>query len=147
MNRHHLIAPVVLTTSVLLLAGCGTQKDKGSHPATSVSACPRKATLTAADAGRTVCISPGTTIRLTLGGSPDRPWTPVKATGKGLKQVNAGIGAPHGNTIAAFQATTTGKAELTSSRPLCGKADKPGGTACHGMKRWAVKVEVVSARK
>ncbi|MGV9246659.1 hypothetical protein [Streptomyces sp. NPDC003710] len=102
--------------------------------------CTPEVLLTAADTGRTVCLTVGGRIRLTLHGSEDRPWSPVTATGGALKAANAGIGSRSGDTLAAFEAVAPGTARLTASRPLCAK--RPGQTSCLGVEQWTVTVRV-----
>ncbi|MFF7145972.1 hypothetical protein ACFZB5_33045 [Streptomyces nodosus] len=95
--------------------------DPGAKPAPG---CTDHVELTAADSGRTLCPAVGGQVRITLDGTKDRPWTPVKSTGTALWAANAGIGMPPGDAVAAFDAVTPGTARLTSSRPLC--AAHPG---------------------
>ena len=157
---HGTITTTLVAAAALLLAGCGGQDGgaagTGGSPsrtaAPSASApvppsptatgkgCTPEVLLTAADTGRTVCLTVGGRIRLTLHGSEDRPWSPVTATGGALKAANAGIGSRSGDTLAAFEAVAPGTARLTASRPLCAK--RPGQTSCLGIEQWTVTVRV-----
>ncbi|MGW3497155.1 hypothetical protein [Streptomyces sp. NPDC001020] len=145
------------TTAVaaaLLLAGCGTQSGGGTSASGTVSppaspspsptgsgkGCAAQARLTVADDGRTVCLTTGGQIRLTLHGTKDRPWTPVTATGNTLKAVNAGIAVRPGDAVAAFDAVAPGTAQLTSTRPLC--ARRAGQNSCLAVQKWTVTVTV-----
>ncbi|MGV9250805.1 hypothetical protein [Streptomyces sp. NPDC003697] len=124
----------------------GTGRPSASPSAgtpSSPAACAERVELTAADSGRTLCLTPGGQLRLTLDGTRDRPWTPVRATGDDvLRAANAGIVVLPGDAVAAFDAVTPGTARLASSRPPCGTA--ADGTACEGPRQWTVTVEVRS---
>jgi hypothetical protein len=144
-----------VAATALLLAGCGTQPGgpastspsaggSAGSGATTGQACAAEAVLTAADTGRTLCVTTGGTVRVTLDGTPDRPWSPVTADGSALAPVNAGIGAPRGDTIAAYRATAPGTARLTSSRPLCATPTAPDQVACLGLREWTVTVRVAN---
>ena len=147
--RRTTIHQVTVATAALLLAGCGTQSDGGTPggdtvspppPTATAKGCTSEARLTAADDGRTVCLTTGGQIRLTLHGTKDRPWTPVTATGSALKAANAGIAVRPGDAVAAFDAIAPGTAQLTSTRPLC--ARRPGQNSCLALQKWTVTVTV-----
>ncbi|MEU6808328.1 hypothetical protein ABZ920_04845 [Streptomyces sp. NPDC046831] len=106
----------------------------------SPARCADRVELTAADSGRTLCLTPGGQLRLTLDGTRDRPWTPVRATGDVLRAANAGIVVLPGDAVAAFDAVRPGTARLTSSRPPCATTTDPA--ACEGAGEWTVTVEV-----
>jgi hypothetical protein len=82
-------------------------------------------------------------VRLTLDGDPERPWTPVRATGHVLEPINTGIVVLPGDALAAYRATAPGTSRLTSSRPLCASASRPGRIACQGIRSWTVTVRIV----
>ncbi|WP_316743208.1 hypothetical protein [Streptomyces sp. MK7] len=112
-----------------------------SAPASKASSgCTDQAQLGAADSGRTVCLTVGGYLRLTLDGTKDRPWTPVEATGTVLKGADPGIVILPGDALAAYTATAPGTARLTSSRPLC--ATGPHKISCKGIQEWTVTVRV-----
>ncbi|MDX3236534.1 hypothetical protein PV392_12750 [Streptomyces sp. ME03-5709C] len=157
--RHTAAAAVAATA--LLLAGCGTQSGGPTGPSPSSSpsgtgttgpgtgsgtgtagACAAAVALTARDTGRTVCVTPGGTVRVTLDGTPDRPWSPVTSEGGVLTPVNAGIGAPRGDTIAAYRAVAPGTARLHATQPLCATPTAPGQVACLALRDWTVTVRV-----
>ncbi|MFJ2303529.1 hypothetical protein [Streptomyces sp. NPDC087787] len=163
MRRSTLHAGIVTAAAAtLLLAGCGARHDgagsgtdgapsrptagPASPPASasrrpgSAPACTDRAELTAADSGRTLCLTVGGQVRLTLDGTEDRPWTPVRAGGTALRAANAGIVLLPGDAVAAFDAVTPGTSRLTSVRPLC--AAGHGRTACQGIRQWTVTVRV-----
>ncbi|MEV7129014.1 hypothetical protein [Streptomyces sp. NPDC093260] len=104
------------------------------------SGCVRHVELTAADTGRTVCLTVGGSVRMNLDGTKERPWSPVRAEGGVLKGTNAGIVILPGDALAAFTATAPGTAHLSASRPLC--ATGPGKISCLGVQEWAVTVKV-----
>ncbi|MFJ2721087.1 hypothetical protein [Streptomyces sp. NPDC087437] len=158
---------VTAAAATLLLVGCGAQHDgagsgkdgtptrpttapaspSGSaspsgpaSPTGTASGCTDRAELTAADSGRTLCLTVGGQVRLTLDGTKDRPWTPVRSSGTALRAANAGIVILPGDAVAAFDAVTPGTARLTSARPLC--ATGPGRIACQGIQQWTVTVRV-----
>lgn len=153
MRRTTLTALAVTT---LLLAGCGSQGggDTGSDgkvspaPATrspknpTAGACETRQELKAADDGRTVCVTRGGEVRLTLDGSRARPWKPVAASGTGLKGINAGFVIQPGDATAAYQAVAAGTVRLSSSRPLCAEPTAPGQVSCKGIQEWTVTVRV-----
>jgi hypothetical protein len=144
--------------SALLLAGCGSQtvgSSSGTAPSPPVSSsaspsattsgggCSAEVTLTADDNGRTVCVTSGGTIRLTLDGTTSRPWAAVKATGSALEATNAGITVAPGDAASAFHAVAAGKAQLSSTRPLCAQA--PGKVSCKGLQLWTAQVTVAAS--
>ncbi|KUN83179.1 hypothetical protein AQJ66_20015 [Streptomyces bungoensis] len=154
--------PLAITAAALLLAACGSQSDgtggRGGNDKVSPSSSPSSAAspaaspggtgcvthleLTAADTGRTVCLTKGGELRLTLDGTRARPWKPVDASGPALKGINAGFVIQPGDATAAYQAVTSGTTELTSSRPLCATPTAPGQVSCKGLQEWTVTVRV-----
>ncbi|MFJ4847770.1 MULTISPECIES: hypothetical protein [unclassified Streptomyces] len=143
---HRLHGPAFLTAAAvaaLVLTACGgTAQQPGDGPATGVKPCPTRLDLTAADTGRTLCVSTGATVRVTLDGTADRPWSPVTLKGGALRAGNAGIGAPRGDAIAAYRAAAPGTARLTATRPLCAQPTAPDRVACLGLQEWTVTVRV-----
>jgi hypothetical protein len=145
---------VAAAAATLLLAGCGAghggagsgRNGAGSPPASASEPAPGctdrtdHAELTATDSGQTLCLRVGGQVRLTLDGTRERPWTPVRSTGTALRAANAGIVILPGDAVAAFDAVTPGTARLTSTRPLC--ATGPGRTGCEGIQEWTVTVKV-----
>ena len=115
----------------------GSTAPSASRPS---GGCTTRLELTAADTGRTVCLTKGGQVRLTLDGTKDRPWSPVKVTGSALKATNAGIVIQPGDATAAYDAVAPGTARLTSTRPLCAK--QPGQNMCMGIQQWSVTVTV-----
>ncbi|MCW7946528.1 hypothetical protein AAW14_32245 [Streptomyces hygroscopicus] len=111
-----------------------------SSPTSTGTGCAPRVQLTAGDTGRVVCLTTGGRISLTLDGTQDRPWTPVRATGSALKASNPGIAVQPGDAVAAFDAVTPGTVRLTSTRPLCAK--RPGQKSCLGIQAWTITVTV-----
>ncbi|MFI2758240.1 hypothetical protein ACH5A3_05100 [Streptomyces echinatus] len=142
--------PLALTAAALLLAGCGSQEDTGSSgkaseppsPTRSSAGCAAQAELKAADHGRTVCVTKGGEIRLTLDGTKARPWKPVTASGTALKAINTGFVLQPGDATAAYQAVAAGTVKLASSRPMCAQPTAPGQVSCEGIEEWSVTVRV-----
>ncbi|MCE3030482.1 MULTISPECIES: hypothetical protein [Streptomyces] len=143
MRRTTLLA---LAATPLLLAGCGTHTSStGSgkvSPVPGGPVCRGEVRLTAADSGRTVCVAKGGEVRLSLGGTKERPWKPVTVTGGALKAINSGLVIRPGNAEAAYHASASGTGKLTSSRPMCATA--PGQMSCKGIQEWTVTVTVKS---
>ncbi|MGW4562336.1 hypothetical protein ACWEN3_07985 [Streptomyces sp. NPDC004561] len=147
--------PLALAATALLLAGCGSQQSGGSngkvspapttHPsAPSTGACADHVELTAADGGRTVCVTKGGEVRLTLHGTKGRPWKPLTANGGALEAINAGFVIQRGDATAAYRAVAPGTVKLASSRPLCTLPTAPGQLSCKGIQEWTVTVTVKS---
>ncbi|MGW5325071.1 hypothetical protein [Streptomyces sp. NPDC004014] len=148
---------LALAAAALLLAGCGSQSGGGGGDDTgggsgrvSPSAtgtppsggCVSHAELTAADDGRTLCLTKGGELRLTLDGSKDRPWKPVAESGTALEAINSGFVIQPGDATAAYRAAAAGTAELTSSRPMCPEPTAAGQVSCEGVQEWKVTVTV-----
>ncbi|KOV94281.1 MULTISPECIES: hypothetical protein [unclassified Streptomyces] len=147
--------PLALAAAALILAGCGSQQGTGSSdkvsappragtpsPSRSAGGCTGQAELTAADHGRTVCVTRGGEVRLSLDGTRARPWKPVTASGTALQAVNAGFVLQPGDATAAYRAVAAGTVELRSSRPLCAEPTAPGRVSCKGIEEWSVTVRV-----
>ncbi|MER6471045.1 hypothetical protein [Streptomyces collinus] len=146
--------PVAIAAAAVLLAACGSQGggDKGGGGSGKVSpsasapstggACAPHVELTAGDNGRTVCVTKGGELRLTLDGTKARPWQPVRTSGSALRAINSGFVIQPGDATAAYQAVAAGTAKLTSSRPLCAEPTAPGQVSCKGIQEWTVTVRV-----
>ncbi|WP_333777949.1 hypothetical protein [Streptomyces sp. IBSBF 3136] len=146
--------PVAIAAAAVLLAACGSQSggDKGGAGSGKVSpsasapsaggGCVPHVELTAGDDGRTVCVTKGGELRLTLDGTRARPWKPVRTSGSALRAINSGFVIQPGDATAAYQAVAPGTAKLTSSRPLCAEPTAPGQVSCKGIQEWTVTVRV-----
>jgi len=143
-------AGITALAAALLITCCGTPTESRSPgsgtglpsppPTSTGRSCTSQARLTVADNGRTLCLTTGGQIRVTLHGAKDRPWAPVTATGSALKAANAGIAVRPGDALAAFDAVTPGTARLTSIRPVCPR--HPGQNSCMSLQTWIVTVTV-----
>ncbi|TQJ89880.1 hypothetical protein [Streptomyces sp. SLBN-31] len=149
---------LAVTALALALAGCGGGTDSGKGgdsgtvsssptpapttptPSASATGCAPAATLDAGDSGRTVCLSVGDTVRISLDGTTKRPWKPVTVSGSGLQAVNSGFVLQPGDASAAFKAVSDGRTRLESTRPLC--ATQTGRVSCLGIQEWWVTVVV-----
>ncbi|MEH0418630.1 hypothetical protein [Streptomyces sp. B21-083] len=160
IRRHATLALPVLTLTIAL-AGCADRSDSGRDGGSSVSApstastspntsasptpspagCAATTTLGARDSGRTVCLTVGDTVRISLDGTSERPWKPLTASGAGLEAANSGVVLRAGDASAAFKAVSAGRTRLESTRPLCAAA-RPGQVSCRGIQEWWVAVVV-----
>ncbi|KUN82636.1 hypothetical protein [Streptomyces griseoruber] len=144
-TRSTALALVVLT---LAFAGCGTESDGAAAPPPSSAATEEDCTstppaeLTAADDGRTFCLTVGGQLRLNLDGTKERPWSGVATTGDVLKPTNAGIVVLPGDAVAAYDAVAAGTTRLSAFRPLCAAPTGPSQVSCKGIQEWAVTVRV-----
>jgi hypothetical protein len=109
-------------------------------PTGSPTGCTAASTLSAHDSGRTVCLTVGETLRVSLDGTAKRPWKPLAVKGTGLEAANSGIVLQPGDANAAYRAVAAGKTRLQSTRPLC--AAQAGRVSCLGIQEWWVTVEV-----
>jgi hypothetical protein len=119
-----------------------TPPSTSPSPTGTKEACTGQAQLTAADNGRTVCLTVGGQLRLTLDGSKDRPWKPVTTKGDALEATNAGIAIQPGDALAAYNAVKPGTEHLASTRPLCAVTTRPGQVSCKAIQEWNVTVTV-----
>ncbi|MEU1512215.1 hypothetical protein ABZ490_08615 [Streptomyces sp. NPDC005811] len=148
-TRSTALALVVLT---LAFAGCGTDSDgAAAPPPTSAAATDEDCTatppaeLTAADDGRTFCLTVGGQLRLNLDGTRERPWSAVALKGDDvLKPTNAGIVVLPGDALAAYDAVTAGTTRLSATRPLCATPTGPSQVSCKGIQEWTVTVRVTA---
>jgi hypothetical protein len=105
------------------------------------SGCHRNLVLTET-AHATYCVNLGGTVTLTLNGTADQRWQPVKLGGTALTDVPMSGIPPIGPSITTlYKAVQTGTATLTSARPLCPPA-KPGSASCLGMQAFQVTITV-----
>lgn len=120
MTGRRLIALVV---PAMLLAACGGPTGT-SQPGTNPRDCSTlhfpypdpDATLTAADAGKTVSISAGGLVEVDLLGRPDRHWAPIQVTGTGVRSLGTQAMTPTvGSRLGEYCGVTPGTVTLTSS--------------------------------
>ncbi|MER6629949.1 hypothetical protein ABT301_17195 [Streptomyces sp. NPDC000987] len=129
------------------VSGAGSGKGGGggtvspsSPTSTAAAGCADTTQLDAADSGRTVCLTVGGTVRISLDGTAGRPWKPVAVNGTGLRATNSGFVLRPGDASAAFEAVSAGRSRLSSTRPLC--AARTGQISCKGIQEWWVTVVV-----
>lgn len=155
----HRTSLALAALTLLAGAGCGTQAGSDGGDGTTVSPSPSSSSpsssaspspgctsaseLDASDSGATVCLAVGDTVRVSLDGTKDRPWSPVAVDGTGLEAVNSGFVLQPGDASAAYKAVSAGRMRLSSSRPLC--ATGTGKVSCKGIQGWWVTVVVTGA--
>src|SRR3954452_21464889 len=102
--------------------------------------------LTVHDNGKTIRVSRGEQIRVTLAvdlkQNPDAStwWHTVTESGGALKPLPQTLMAARGVTNARYQVIAKDRATLSSSRAVC--PSHWGAPACHSMQRWQVKITV-----
>lgn len=143
----------VTLLALLVLAGCGSISRPAPAGATAVSASPQAPprsspiasqapALTEADAGRVIQVGQGTVVSVALHeASGFSPWSPPATSDRTVlvPVVNTRAASARGVTLASFQATGAGVAQLTSSAgPDC-----PQNAACPALAMsWTLTVEV-----
>ena len=139
----------VLTAAIIgaaaVITGCGQHPGSGTaahvlsaSPSPPVVACanaapaaqPSKLTITAADNGRSFCVTRGTSVTVFLKGTQARKWSPVRASSTVLQpRANGELTLPIGVTGASFAAVQPGTAIISSGQPACGP---PNGSSSSG---------------
>ena len=106
-----------------------------SHPVVACAnaapaAQPSKLTITAADNGRSFCVTRGTSVTVFLKGTQARKWSPIRASSTVLQpRANGELTLPIGVTGASFAAVQPGTAIISSGQPACGP---PNGSSSSG---------------
>jgi hypothetical protein len=124
MARRALVA-VSAVALTLATSGCGAASD-GNGPAATPS--PRDcrsltfpyptadATLTAADAGKTVHVPVGGLVEVDLLGSPSRRWSPIVLTGTGVISLGTQAETPTvGTRLGEYCGVANGTASLSAT--------------------------------
>ena len=140
----------VLTAAIIsaaaVITGCGQQHPgsgagapkPSASPSHPVVACanaapaaqPSKLTITAADNGRSFCVTRGTSVTVFLKGTQARKWSPIRASSTVLQpRANGELTLPIGVTGATFAAVQPGTAIISSGQPACGP---PNGSSSSG---------------
>jgi hypothetical protein len=140
----------VLTAAIIgaaaVITGCGQQHpgNGAAAPAPSASpshpvvACanaapaaqPSKLTITAADNGRSFCVTRGTSVVVFLRGTQARKWSPIRASSTVLRpHANGEFTLTIGVTGASFVAVRPGTAIISSGQPACGPSSPPKGSS------------------
>ncbi len=161
------VLPAVIIGAVAVIAGCGQQHSGSGAAAPAPSVSPSavsvtcrgapaatrasKLTITAADNGRSFCVTRGTSVVVVLKGTPARNWGPIRASSAALRpSANGEMTRPAGVTSAAYLAVRPGTAIIISGRPACGPATPPkrsspgsGTLECGAILAFRVTVTVV----
>jgi hypothetical protein len=140
----------VLTAAIIsaaaVITGCGQQHPGSGAAAPTPSASPShpvvacanaapaaqasKLTITAADNGRSFCVTRGTSVTVFLKGTQPREWSPIRASSTVLQpRANGELTLPIGVTGASFAAVQPGTAIISSGQPACGP---PNGSSSSG---------------
>jgi hypothetical protein len=140
------VLTAVIIGAAAVIAGCGQQHPGSgvaapapsaspSHPVAgcanaSPAAQPSKLTITAADNGRSFCVTRGTSVTVFLKGTQVRKWSPIRTSSTVLQpRANGGLTLPIGVTGASFAAVQPGTAIISSGQPACGP---PNGSSSSG---------------
>jgi len=99
----------------------------------SPAARPGKLVITAADNGKSFCVTPGTNVAVFLKGMPDRKWEQIRASSAALRpHADGELTLPIGVTGASFAAVQPGTAIISSGQPACGPSVPPKGSSSQG---------------
>jgi hypothetical protein len=140
------VLTAVIIGAVAVIAGCGQQHPGSgvaapvpsaspSHPVAgcadaSPAAQPSKLTITAADNGRSFCVTRDTSVTVFLKGTQVRKWSPIRTSSTVLQpRANGELTLPIGVTGASFAAVQPGTAIISSGQPACGP---PNGSSSSG---------------
>jgi hypothetical protein len=133
---------------VLGLGGCATGAPSGLSSAgasttpSSLPGCPASLDVNNADNGKTVCVTRGGAVTVSLLGSPGQDWAPLQVSpAQVLTAVPISRSGPADMTVSAYTAAAAGMADLTSSRSAC-PPPAPGSVACHATQAFRVTVTV-----
>lgn len=139
--RYLAAATLLALGSLVVLPGCGAAAARPPVASTAPATAP--AQLTVADAGRAVTLHTGEPIEVALAQQPGfGQWSHPTSTNAGVLAPRADprAAAVRGMTLASFQATARGTADLQSG---AGEECSPG-VACPAIARgWQVHVVVV----
>jgi hypothetical protein len=169
------VLTAVIIGAASVISGCGQQHPgtgaaaaPSSHasassgsaspaPVTDTPRCPGgqpaghgKLTITAADGGKSFCVTRGTAVTVFLKSSTvNRKWMPIHVSSRALvPHANGELTLALGVTGASFLAVQPGSAVITSGRPACGPGVPPGDGAptmsCDTIIAFRVTVTVVS---
>ena len=140
------VLATVIIGAAAVITGCGQQHPgsgvaapaPSASPSRPVVACapaapaapPSKLTITAADNGRTFCVTRGTSVTVFLKGTQARKWSPIRASSTVLRPHASGeFTLAIGVTGASFLAVQPGTAIISSGQPACGP---PNGSSSSG---------------
>lgn len=160
------VLATVIIGAAAVITGCGQQHSgsgaaapaPSASPSHSVVACantapaaqPSKLTITAADNGRSFCVTRGTSVTVFLKGTQARKWSPIRASSPVLRpHANTEFTLPIGVTGASFVAVQPGTAIISSGQPACGpptggsSSSGSGTLECGAILEFRVTVTVV----
>jgi len=139
------VLATVIIGAAAVITGCGQQHPgsgaaapaPSASPSHHVVACanaapaaqPSKLTITAADNGRSFCVTRGTSVTVLLKGTQARKWSPIRASSTLLRpHANGEFTLALGVTGASFVAVQPGTAIISSGQPACGPSRPPNGS-------------------
>ena len=143
------VLTAAIISAVAVITGCGQQHPgsgaaapaPSASPSHPVAACanaapaaqPSKLTITAADNGRSFCVTRGTSVMVFLRGTPSRKWSSIRASSTVLRPHASGeFTLVIGVTGASFVAVRPGTAIISSGQPACGPSTLPKGSSSAG---------------
>jgi hypothetical protein len=143
------VLTAVIIGAAAVVAGCGQQHPGSgvaapassaspSHPMVacanaSPAAQPSKLTITAADNGKSFCVTRDTNVAVFLKGTQARKWEPIRTSSAVLQPHASGeFTLPIGVTGASFAAVQPGTAIISSGQPACGPSAPPKGNSSQG---------------
>ncbi|GAA0598959.1 hypothetical protein GCM10010174_13110 [Kutzneria viridogrisea] len=140
---------VTAVAVAVLAAGCAAHGsiDSAAGPPssatpTSSGTCQQSPTVTATDNGRTVCVTAGGTVLVSLKAVGDSMWNGVEVDNDALvRDPHPKIRVPQGETDASFVAKHAGTVKLSAARPLCPSSSN-GPMRCAALEQLTVTVEV-----
>jgi hypothetical protein len=142
--RHVFIASVLVFA--VAVAGCDGSTGSSVQPACEKAPAgigpDANATLQDADAGRTVCLTPGEVLTVFLHAPVgEARWGTITAANHAvLSPLSSGVlTLPIGVTAAVYRAGKTGTTRLDSTRPPC---SPPEVTGCDAAHEWSAHVVV-----
>lgn len=140
----HTRTGLIATTfaAVALLSGCGNASSQ-QQPGQGGGCRSGHVTVTEADNGKTLCVTPGATVGVVLQApGTTTTWSAVTADSDVLMPLNVTGPGPTidpGDVAAFFTAKHPGVVHLSSSRPACGGN---GHVKCHAVLGFEVTVTV-----
>jgi hypothetical protein len=111
------------------------------EPTRPASTCATSIEVRDSDNGRAVCLAPGGTLRVYLGGEFGPNWGALKLTGNALAEVSPPPQFPAEIRGGVFTAVRPGQARVTTEAPAC-PAPTPGEMGCDSVRSFMVTVTV-----
>src|SRR5215467_6488537 len=143
------VLTAVIIGAAAVIAGCGQQHPgcgvaapaPSASPSHPMAACanaapathPGKLIITAADNGKSFCVTRGTSVAVFLKGMQNRKWEQIRASSAVLRpHADGQLTLPIGVTGASFAAVQPGTAIISSGQPACGPGAPPKGSSSQG---------------